>query len=127
MDPSFAGIVSDLIDLAGLSDVVKVVVGPAAESIRRLHAEGVFSAGGVDMVLLDHVEDLYVQDLKVFEASDLLKKGGVVVADNCTVPGAPEYLRYVRGSERCVCESVESVIPTGLKVSLPSWKHRARS
>lgn len=71
-DPLVASIAMNLIDLAGLSHIVKVVVGPAAHSLLRLHAEGTLSS--IDMLFLDHVEDLYEPDLKVCEELGLLRR-----------------------------------------------------
>ncbi len=64
MSTEFAAIAEKLIDIAGLSDIVTVVVGPAEESIRMLKEEGKLT--GVDMFFLDHAEELYVSDFKVW-------------------------------------------------------------
>ena len=93
-DPLVASIAMSFIELAGLSDIAKVVVGPAADSIQRLHAEQTLTT--IEFLFLDHVEDLYISDLKVCERLGLLKPGSMVVADNIRLPGAPEYLSYVR-------------------------------
>jgi len=100
-----------LVDLAGLGDVVKVVVGPADESLRRLHAEGQLQT--VDVLFLDHVEDLYESDLKVCESLGLLKPGALVVADNVVRPGAPEYRKYVRSHPGLDSHGVRGLIMPG--------------
>lgn len=64
MSTEFAAIAEKLIDIAGLSDIVTVVVGPAEESIRMLKEVGKLAA--VDMLFLDHAEELYVSDFKVW-------------------------------------------------------------
>jgi catechol O-methyltransferase len=109
MNPEFAGIARKLIELAGMEDFVEVVVGPAEESLRKLVSEGIVKSGDVDLVFLDHVEELYVQDFKVCQELGLLKKGTVVVADNVVRPGAPEYRALVRG-----LSGVESIGVMGL-------------
>jgi catechol O-methyltransferase len=63
MSPEFAGIAEKLIKIAGLSDLVTVVVGPAEKSLRKLKEEGEITS--VDMLFLDHAEELYVSDFKV--------------------------------------------------------------
>lgn len=93
-DPLIASIAMTLIDLAGLSDNVKVVVGTAAESLFRLSAEG--KLDHIDFLFLDHVENLYLSDLKKAEELRLLRPGALVVADNVVRPGAPAYREYVR-------------------------------
>ncbi|KAJ5727152.1 S-adenosyl-L-methionine-dependent methyltransferase [Penicillium malachiteum] len=93
-DPLIASIAMNLIDLAGLSDVVRVVVGTAEDSLKRLHAEGKLT--NIDFLFLDHVEDLYLSDFKVCEELKLLRSGALVVADNVVRPGAPEYREHIR-------------------------------
>ncbi|KAJ6104455.1 S-adenosyl-L-methionine-dependent methyltransferase [Penicillium sp. IBT 18751x] len=97
-DPLIASIAMNLIDLAGLSDIVKVVVGPAADSLERLKKGG---------------EELYVQDLKVCEDLKLLKSGSLVVADNVVRPGAPAYREYVRQNEKFESWGVPGLIMPG--------------
>ncbi|KAJ5752492.1 hypothetical protein N7520_009409 [Penicillium odoratum] len=94
MDPLIASIAMNIIDLAGLGDIVKVVVGPAADSMRRLKAEGKIAK--IDFLFLDHVEDLYLADFQLCESLGLLQSGALVVADNVVRPGAPEYREHVR-------------------------------
>lgn len=80
-DENFAKIASELIETAGLQDVVKVVKGSADDSLRRLKREGMLDH--IDFLFLDHVEDLYEQDLKVaMDELQLLPSGSVLVADN---------------------------------------------
>ena len=111
-DPVFANIISELVDLAGLSSIVTVVTGPADESMRRLKAEGKLSH--IDMLFLDHMEDLYEQDLRVaMDELELLKSGSCVVADNVLVPGAPEYRKYVRDHAGLSSRAIEGLIMPG--------------
>ncbi len=41
---------------------------------------------------------MYLPDLRRLEASGLMRVGTVVVADNCLVPGCPDYVAYIRAS-----------------------------
>ena len=94
----FAAVVMALVDLAGLSDIVKVVVGPSDAGIRRLYAEGKLDAG-IDLMFLDHYKPGYVADLKLCEDLRLITPGRTVLAaDNVIDPGNPPYLEYVRAS-----------------------------
>ncbi|KAK3055621.1 hypothetical protein LTR09_003542 [Extremus antarcticus] len=111
-DANFAAIASELIKLAGLSDIVSVVVGSADESLRKLKADSKLSS--IDFLFLDHVEDLCEQDFKVaVDELKLLKTGAVIVADNVKVPGAPEYRKYVRSREDLRSEAVKGLIMPG--------------
>ncbi len=110
-DPVFAGIAMNLVDLAGLGDTVKVVTGRAADSLARLKQEAKISS--IDMLFLDHIEELYCTDLQVAESLQLLRKGSHVVADNVLCPGAPEYRKYVREHPKLETRAIEGLIIPG--------------
>lgn len=95
-NPEFAAVVLSLVDLAGLSDIVKVEVGPSNLSIERLHASGELSK--IDLMFLDHHKPAYVTDLKLSESLGLIGVGSVIAADNVISPGNPVYISYVRSS-----------------------------
>lgn len=91
----------NFVNLAGLSDVVEIIVGSSAHTLQRLHNEGVLGSGSVDMIFLDHAEDLYKPDLELCEKLGFLdKSGSLAIADNVVRPGAPEYREYVRSNPR---------------------------
>lgn len=85
-----------LVELAGLSDIVKVVVGSSADSIKRLHGSG--DLQHIDLMFLDHYKPAYTTDLKLCEHLGLVSAGTVLAADNVIKPGNPPYLDYVRSS-----------------------------
>jgi catechol O-methyltransferase len=97
-NPEFAAVVASLVDLAGLSDYVKVIVGSAEDSFTRLKKEGVLTH--IDLLFLDHLKELYGPDLRLAEELALVGKGTVLCADNVIWPGAPGYLEYVRSSNQ---------------------------
>ncbi|KAF2156834.1 catechol O-methyltransferase [Myriangium duriaei CBS 260.36] len=105
-NPEFAAVIASLVDLAGLSDVVKVVVGPSDTSLKRLHEDG--SLDRIDMMFLDHYKPAYKTDLKLCEELGLIKSGTVLAADNVITPGNPPYLEYVRASVADKRKAVES-------------------
>ena len=96
LDENLVKIARDLVKLAGLDDVVTVLGGPGSDSLRQLVADGKVKAGEVDMVFIDHWEKYYVPDLRLCEELRLFRKGSVAVADNTDMPGAPDYLAYVK-------------------------------
>lgn len=95
-NPEFAAVIASLVDLAGLSDVVKVIVGSSDASIRRLHASGTVKQ--INMMFLDHYKPAYTTDLKLCEELGLIRPGSVLAADNVIAPGNPPYLEYVRST-----------------------------
>jgi catechol O-methyltransferase len=96
MNPEFAAVIMSLVDLAGLSDIVKVVVGKSDASIARLYHEGLLK--DIDLMFLDHYKPAYATDLKLCEELGLITPGSVLAADNVIYPGNPPYLEYVRKS-----------------------------
>ncbi|KAI1779823.1 S-adenosyl-L-methionine-dependent methyltransferase [Hypoxylon cercidicola] len=96
MNPEFAAVISMLVDLAGLSDIVKVVVGPSSSSLERLFGEG--AVKHIDLLFLDHYKPAYTTDLKLCEELGLVSVGSVYAADNVVKPGNPPYLEYVRST-----------------------------
>ncbi|KAK7184112.1 hypothetical protein DPSP01_001249 [Paraphaeosphaeria sporulosa] len=95
-NPEFAAVISSLVDLAGLTDIVKVVVGSSDESIARLHSSGALKH--IDLMFLDHYKPAYTTDLKLCEELGLVTPGSVLAADNVIKPGNPPYLEYVCSS-----------------------------
>ena len=95
-NPEFGAVIMSLAELAGLSDVLKVVVGPSDQSIRRLHANGDLTH--IDLMFLDHYKPAYATDLKLCEELKLVTPGSVMAADNVIYPGNPPYLEYVRST-----------------------------
>jgi len=105
-NPEFAAVIMSLVDLAGLSDVVKVVVGSSAESIKRLHTGGTLQH--IDLLFLDHYKPAYTTDLKLCEHLGLVGPGSILAADNVIKPGNPPYIEYVRSSVQEKRKQLES-------------------
>ncbi|KAL2215418.1 O-methyltransferase [Thermoascus aurantiacus ATCC 26904] len=96
-NPEFAAVANLLVDLAGLKDFVKIIVGPSSRSLHELYVSGEIGEK-IELLFLDHHKAMYTVDLKLCEHYGLIRPGSVVAADNVIVPGAPEYLDYVRSS-----------------------------
>lgn len=97
--------IASLVDLAGLSSLVKVVVGSSDASLRRLHRAGELAE--IDLMFLDHYKPAYLPDLKLCEEMGLIREGTWLAADNVIKPGNPPYLAYVRASTREKRETLE--------------------
>ncbi|KAL4807577.1 S-adenosyl-L-methionine-dependent methyltransferase [Aspergillus unguis] len=113
LDPQLVALSRELISLAGLDDLVTVVQGTAAESLQQLYNEGSIKKGGADMVFFDHWEKYYVSDLKLCEELGILHPGSLIIADNTDIPGAPDYLEYVRGKEGYESKAIPSTEKKG--------------
>lgn len=114
-NPEFAAVIMSLVDLAGLSDIVKVVVGSSSDAIKRLHAAGTLTT--IDLMFLDHYKPAYTSDLKLCEHLGLVKPGSVMAADNVIEPGNPPYLEYVRSSVKQKRDQYERSETNGTEAS----------
>lgn len=100
LDADFVRIARDLVDLAGLSDIVTVLQGKSTDLIRKLKDEEGSAIDRIDVLFLDHWEEAYLPDLQLCEDLALLHRGSIILADNTDYPGAPEYLSYVKAGGR---------------------------
>ncbi|KAK4611748.1 putative catechol O-methyltransferase 2 [Fulvia fulva] len=93
-NPEFGAVIGSLVELAGLSDIVKVVVGDSGASLERMHREEKLKK--IDFLFIDHTQ--FERDIKLAEKLGLVTEGCVVAADNCIYPGHPEYWEYMSSS-----------------------------
>ncbi|KAF9779365.1 hypothetical protein IL306_001910 [Fusarium sp. DS 682] len=91
-NPEFAAVITSLLDLSGLRDIARVIVGPSDAGLTRLHANGTISK--IDLMFLDHYKPAYTSDLKLCERLGLVGPGSVLAADNVIKPGNPPYLAF---------------------------------
>jgi catechol O-methyltransferase len=89
-------VITSLLDLSGLRDIARVIVGPSDAGLARLHKNKTISK--IDLMFLDHYKPAYTSDLKLCERLGLVGPGSVLAADNVIKPGNPPYLAYVRSS-----------------------------
>ena len=95
----------EMIEFAGMSDKVKVLLGNSSDIIPRFKTDKSLGMSSFDFVFIDHGKDLYFPDLILMESLNLLKNGCVILADNVLYPGAPKYLDYVRENSHYKCSS----------------------
>jgi catechol O-methyltransferase len=97
-NPEMAAVASQLVDLAGLRDIVQILVGSSNEVLKELISEKK-EIDMVELIFVDHWQDLYLPDLWLLEGLDVLcPDSSLVLADNVIMPGAPEYLRWVQAT-----------------------------
>ncbi len=82
LNPKHADVARANVARAGLADRVEVRVGPAAQSLRQLAAEGV---GPFDCIFIDADKPGYVAYLEL--ALPLARPGALIVADNVVRDG----------------------------------------
>ncbi len=97
-----AAIARRIIDHAGLTDRITVVVGTLGDggmTAMYLSKVAEFAGGELDFVFIDHAKEAYLPDLGTIEAEGWLHPGSVVVADNIKFPGAPDYRAHMQEQE----------------------------
>nr|XP_021500895.1 catechol O-methyltransferase isoform X2 [Meriones unguiculatus] len=106
MNPDYAAITQQMLDFAGMQDKVTILLGASQDLIPQLKKK--YNVDTLDMVFLDHWKDRYLPDTHLLQECGLLRKGTVLLADNVIVPGAPNFLAYVRGSSSFECTHYSS-------------------
>lgn len=106
---------------AGVADRITCVVGTIGDggtTLDRLAGYG-FGPGNLDFMFIDHEKSVYLDDLKAVMARGWLRRGGVVVADNVKVPGAPAYRAYMRDQEGKLWHTLEHPTHVEYQKTLP--------
>ncbi|KAJ5994935.1 hypothetical protein N7481_001912 [Penicillium waksmanii] len=96
LNPEYAAIANMLIELAGLRDFVRVIVGRSDLSLDKLYRSG--EVKNIELLFIDHYKPAYTTDLKLLEHHGMIVPGSVLAADNVLFPGNPPYLEYVRST-----------------------------
>eukprot|EP00455_Lapot_gusevi_P018109 TRINITY_DN1981_c0_g6_i1.p1 TRINITY_DN1981_c0_g6~~TRINITY_DN1981_c0_g6_i1.p1 ORF type:complete len:258 (+),score=84.50 TRINITY_DN1981_c0_g6_i1:58-831(+) len=102
----YAAIATKIIEFAGYSNKVKVIVGSSTDLLSRCSEE--FKIDHIDVLFIDHWKELYLPDIKHVETLNLLRPGSVVIADNIICPGAPDYRAYMEQNQAFTSELVMS-------------------
>ncbi|OJJ38800.1 hypothetical protein ASPWEDRAFT_48943 [Aspergillus wentii DTO 134E9] len=94
-NPEMAAVANQIVELAGLRDYVRIVVGASDEVLRELITE-TKEIETVELIFIDHWQELYRPDLWLLEELQVLKPGkSVLLADNIIMPGAPVYREWI--------------------------------
>ena len=73
-------------------------IGDGGKTIERL--KECLNGRKIDLLFLDHDKEFYLNDLQVLMDNGLAQKGTRVIADNCRIPGAPKFTRYMDEAEK---------------------------
>ncbi|KAJ5619136.1 hypothetical protein N7510_003120 [Penicillium lagena] len=96
LNPEFAAIANMLVELAGLRDFVRILVGRSDVSLHKLYTSGDLTR--IELMFIDHYKPAYTTDVKLCEHLGMISLGSVLAADNVLHPGNPPYLEYVRST-----------------------------
>jgi catechol O-methyltransferase len=106
LNPEWAAIANMLIELAGLRDFVRVIVGRSDTSLDKLFKSG--EVKQIELMFIDHYKPAYTTDLKLCEHLGMIQPGSVLAADNVLYPGNPPYLEYVRSTVQQKLEAAKN-------------------
>ncbi len=116
INPSFAQIAREVVDMSQLSKYVTILqnelmINGSADDVGLLLKEGIQNhyqrnsledQGDIciDFLLIDHDKDSYLDDLMRLEQCGLVRKGTVVVADNVIFAQIDDYVKYMKNLDR---------------------------
>lgn len=89
--PPFSDIGLKNIDDAGFSPFVRFFREPSAKGLSRLQDEAVV----LDFICIDFTKIFDILQTDVFYCTKLLRKGGLLVLDDCGIPGPHKLARYL--------------------------------
>lgn len=107
---SNAQIARRILDHAGVSSRVTIIVGTLGDGGKTAHAlrkSYGFGVGSVDLLFVDHDQNAYLPDLQLIVREGWLRCGALAVADNVKFPGAPEYRAYMVENEGKLWRTIE--------------------
>ena len=122
-DPLFAAIATKIVEHAGLSQKVKVLIGSLETQIERVAPK--LGVARVDTVLLDQPSSpgSYLKDLQRLEAVGLIQHdGAVAVCDTTVYPGddflqgIQEYTDYMEAASNWETKELQMGHPWGIKL-----------
>jgi len=88
IDPLFAAIATKIVEYAGASHKVKVLMGEVDAKADKIAALlSVETEGKADFVLCDHSKDKFVPDLQLLEKAGVVGPGSAVMGDTTVYPG----------------------------------------
>ncbi|KAJ5091983.1 hypothetical protein NUU61_006853 [Penicillium alfredii] len=123
-NPEMAAVANQLLDLAGLRDFVRIIVGSSDESLEELIEQKKIDR--IELIFIDHWQELYLPDLWLLEQLDVLvPQTSVFVADNIIMPGAPKYLKWVEATPEQKREMLAG-LDVGTRRPDPSWVYETQ-
>jgi len=111
IDPLYAAIATKVVEHAGLSDRVSVIIGSVEDRLPSIRQKFSLSSP-LDAVLLDHEVASYLPDLRRLEAAGLISKGTSVLCDWSLYPGSDDTAQAPRDGEEFMKYLAETGGPT---------------
>ena len=80
--------------MAGVSSRAFIHIGTVTTLEETIKKNGPY-----DLILIDHVKDLYLPDFFRLEQYGVIRKGKIVLGDNIINPGSPQYWAYFKDNQ----------------------------
>mmetsp|Transcript_68174 Transcript_68174/g.220292 ORF Transcript_68174/g.220292 Transcript_68174/m.220292 type:complete len:279 (-) Transcript_68174:228-1064(-) len=93
VDPVHACIARHFIDLAGIAQAVEVSIGQVRDVVPRLVED--FGVRSLGLIFMDYKGSIFHADLELLEQLGAVARGGLELADNVALPGAPLLLWHL--------------------------------
>lgn len=131
VDPLFAAIATKIIEYAGASHKVKVLMGEVDTKADKIAALlSVDAEGKADFVLCDHSKDRFVPDLKLLEKAGVVGPGSAVMGDTTVYPGemtcdSQDTLLsfFVKNPQYTITKHVGTQISAKGGITVSEWMH----
>lgn len=98
VNAAYAQITREMAAFAGLGRDIAVINGSLSHPETLKTVVNLFGQRGIEYLFIDHWKDAYLPDLRTVLQHNLLRRGSVVLADNCGTPGAPDYVAFVESN-----------------------------
>merc|ERR1719215_1022850 len=125
VDPLFAAIATKIVEHAGLSHKVKIIIGTVEEKASLM---ATCFKGNADVLLCDHSKELFVPDLQRLENVGIMGPGTVVMGDTTVYPGdtigegGDDLLSYFANNPKYKVQSHQSS-QAGGGITVSEWTH----
>jgi catechol O-methyltransferase len=107
-NPQSAEIAQAIHKHAGVDNRINILIDSTKNVIPRLDKH--YHIRSFDLIFIDHNGEAYLRDFMLLEQCGLIKSGTMIVADNVIVPGAPDYLNYIRNNPNYTTNTYESTV-----------------
>ncbi|KAI9230866.1 MAG: S-adenosyl-L-methionine-dependent methyltransferase [Piptocephalis tieghemiana] len=97
IEPKMVETARKMVSKAGLSSTIHIHHGEFKDLASELR-ESLGPETYVDLILLDHWKPSYTPDTQKIIDMGLVRPGTCLIADNCIIPGAPEFVEYIQQS-----------------------------
>lgn len=106
IDPKLVHIANEMASMAGVADRIQFLLRTDDVSLDSLLTSSIPNSRRIiDLLVLDHAKELYLQDLLHLEDTHWLQSGSAVFADNVIFAEIDDYVEYMKKTNESIQES----------------------